>query len=193
MEVDPDTQGWDEDGKKLNMALYANLVEKTEVEAFDVVKNVPDENGAEAWRRLCNRYDSRTKGKADSFLSRKCISPPRIRDLKAATLLVQRWGGSLWRLSGECDHIVDKHLRQAVLIEMLPPNLIETLVARVEKDEPYEKTRETVQLLIERQIDLQGPQPMDCSNFQPHHHQPRECEPDHHGHQGERGENMVVT
>ena len=167
VEVDIATQGWGADGLKLNTSLYANLVEKTEGEAFEVVRNVPDENGAEAWRRLCNRYDSRTMGKR-IHLTRKCISPPRIKDLKTATLLIQRWEDAIRRLSGEYDHIVDKHLKQAVLIEMLPPNMTETIVSRMDKDETYEKTRETVQLLIERQIDLHGPQPMDCSNFQFH-------------------------
>ena len=60
VEVDVDGQGWDANGLKLNRALYANLVEKTEGEAFEVVRNVPDENGAEVWRRVCSRYDSRT-------------------------------------------------------------------------------------------------------------------------------------
>ena len=100
------TRGWGAYGLKLNMALYANLVEKTEGEAFEVVRNVPDENGAEAWRRLCNRYDSRTMGKR-IHLTRKCISPPRINDLKTASLLIQRWEDSIRRLSGEYEHTVE--------------------------------------------------------------------------------------
>ena len=47
-------------------AIYANLVEKTEGEAFYIVRGIPDENGAEAWRKLCQRYDSRTIGKTDT-------------------------------------------------------------------------------------------------------------------------------
>ena len=191
VEVDVNTQGWGADGLKLNMALYANLVEKTEGKTFEVVRNVPDENGAEAWRRLCNRYNSRTMGKR-IHLTRKCISPPRIKDLKTATLLIQRWEDSIRRLSGEYEHTVDKHLKQAVLIEMLPPNMTETVASRMDKDETYEKTRETVQLLIERQIDLHGPQPMDCSNLQFHpsqggygYEQKYEHEHEHHEHGGE--------
>ena len=191
VEVDPDDPllHWNETDRTINRSFYAHLVEKTEAEAFEVVRNVPEDNGVEAWRRLCSRYDAKTMGKR-IHLTRKCISPPRIKELKQANLLIQRWEDSLRRLSSEYRHDVEKHLKQAVLIEMLPPNLTETILARMEKDETYEKTRETVQLLIERNIDLLGPQPMECSDFQFHY--PAEGSPDagghgHHGHQGEQG------
>ena len=43
------------------------LAQKFQGEAFDLVKNVPELNGIEAWRRLCNRFDARTLWQASAF------------------------------------------------------------------------------------------------------------------------------
>ena len=47
---------------------------KIQGEAFDLGKNVPEPNGFEPWRRLCNRFDARTLGMRVAFdsMMRKC-------------------------------------------------------------------------------------------------------------------------
>ena len=80
---------------QLNSELYVALAEKSEGEAFDVVRNVPDKNGAET--RLCGRFDSRTFGK-HFLLTRKCISPPRIKELKHTTAMIETWKDAVAQL-----------------------------------------------------------------------------------------------
>ena len=64
--------------KQANLELYFALTEKTEGESFDIVHNVAEQNGGEAWRRLCVRFDSRTLGK-QIHSTRKVINPPKIK------------------------------------------------------------------------------------------------------------------
>ena len=83
------------------------LARKFQGEAFDLVKNVPELNGIEAWRRLCNRFDARTLGKR-VHLIRKCVNPPHIKKLQEAMGMIERWEDSTRRLQAEYDeHISD--------------------------------------------------------------------------------------
>ena len=70
-----------EEKRNTDSLMYYFLTAVTHGEAFDIVKNVNDQCGAEAWRRLCKRYGSKTKGKR-VCLTRKCVSPPRLRSLR---------------------------------------------------------------------------------------------------------------
>ena len=62
-EVHNDAFTCDPEKKDLNQQLHHMLTVKTEGEAFDLVRGVPLQNGAEAWRRLLVRFDARTTGK----------------------------------------------------------------------------------------------------------------------------------
>ena len=64
--------------QQISSKIYFILAQKLQGEAFDLVKNVPELNGIEAWRRLSNRFDARTLGKR-VHLIRKCVNPPKIK------------------------------------------------------------------------------------------------------------------
>ena len=146
-EVDP--KNWNVEDQKANAQFYNVLVEKTEGEAFDVVRNVLNENGAEAWRRLGARFDAKTFGKRIQ-LTRKCINPPRIKNLRDATAMIERWEDSVRRLKAEYQQDLEPGLKQAVLIEMVPSSLTETLISRMMKDDGYEETKTMVLLFLEQ-------------------------------------------
>ena len=57
-----------------NSKVYYVLAQRTGGEAFDLVRNVTELNGGEAWRRLCKRFGGRTTGKR-VHLTRKCVNP----------------------------------------------------------------------------------------------------------------------
>ena len=74
---------------QLNYDIYYILAEKLTGDAFDIVKNVPNQNGVEAWRRLCARYDAKTFGK-QILVTRKVVNPPKIRDLRQAAGMIEK-------------------------------------------------------------------------------------------------------
>ena len=77
-EVPDDAFTFDPEKKDLNQQLFYVLAEKTEGEVFDLVRGVPLQNGAEAWRRLLDRFDARTIGK-EMLLARRVVNPPKIK------------------------------------------------------------------------------------------------------------------
>jgi hypothetical protein len=69
--------------------LYAFLTAVTKGEAFDLVKNVPDLCGAEAWRKLAKRFGGRTRGKR-VVLTRRCVNPPKVKKLSEAPGMIEK-------------------------------------------------------------------------------------------------------
>ena len=60
--IDPVTSVTEENSG-YNSNLYYVLAQRTEGEAFDVVKKVAGQNGGEARRKLCRRFSGKTRGK----------------------------------------------------------------------------------------------------------------------------------
>ena len=115
-----------------NREIYFALTEKTEGEAFDIVRNVQLQNGAEAWRRLLVRFDSHTLGK-EILLARKVVSPPKIKQLKDIAAHLDKWDESVRKLETEYKCNVDESLQKAILLEMLPTSMLEGVMARIDK------------------------------------------------------------
>ena len=81
--------------------------------------------------RLCSRFDAKTFGK-QIYLTRKCVSPPKIKTIKDATAVIERWEDSIRRLRTEYNQELDDGLKQAILLEMIPTNFTESLMARLQ-------------------------------------------------------------
>ena len=73
---------------------YDAFVAKLKGEAFDIVKNVSDQNGAEVWRRLCRRFQGKTIGKK-LYQTRKVVNPGKVKKLSEATAAVEN-GKETW-------------------------------------------------------------------------------------------------
>ena len=89
-EVPEDAFSTDFEKNDVNRQLYYVLTEKTEVKAFDLVRGVPVQNGAEAWRRLLVRFDARTIGK-DMLLAQRVVNPPKIKNLRGTAAHIEKW------------------------------------------------------------------------------------------------------
>ena len=113
-EVPEDAFSTDHEKNDLNRQLNYVLTEKTEGEAFDLVRGVPLQNGAEAWRRLLVRFDARTIGK-EMLLARRVVNPPKIKNLRdTAGVQSRSWTAEI------------------LLVEMLPAALMEGVMARLD-------------------------------------------------------------
>ena len=93
--------------QQISSQFYFILVQKIQSEAFDLVKNVPEQNGIEARRRFCNSLNALALGKR-VHLIRKHVNPLKIKKLQEAMGMIERWEDSTRRLQAEYDeHLSD--------------------------------------------------------------------------------------
>ena len=163
-----DMSAMDEDHQLLSQQMHWLLVEKVRGAPSDTVKNTPSNNGYEALRKLKQRYDARTVGRRVQLI-RKVVSPPKIKNLKDAMSTIERWEANVRRLKEEYGEDLSPGLKTGVIMEMLPNDTLETLLARLPdhgRDTLYQETRDMITTLVERKIDLgNGPKPMDLDGL----------------------------
>ena len=140
--------------------LYFYLAAVTKGEAFDLVKNVTDQCGAEAWRKICKRFGSKTKGKR-VLLTRRCVSPPKVKKLAEAPGMIEKWEADVRRLQVEYQERLTDGLKSGILLEMVPPQVTEFMTQRMGEDDSYEDAKEAVLRYVETKADFGGPIPME--------------------------------
>ena len=140
--------------------LYAFLTAVTKGEAFDLVKNVPDLCGAEAWRKLAKRFGGRTRGKR-VVLTRRCVNPPKVKKLSEAPGMIEKWESDMRRLKTDYNEELSDGLKCGILLEMVPNHVAEFMTQRMEEDDTYLDTKETVLRYVETKADFGGPTPME--------------------------------
>ena len=136
-EVPDDAFTFDLEKKNLNQQLYYVLTEKTEGEAFDLVRGVPLQNGAEAWRRLLVRFDARTIGK-EMLLGRRVVNPPKIKNHRDTAAQIEKWQECRGKLEQEYGCKVESGLQKAILIEMLTATLMEGVMALLDASQTFD-------------------------------------------------------
>ena len=145
--------------------LFYFLAAACKGEAFDIVRNVPGGLGAEAWRRLCRRFGAKTRGKKVVLL-RRCVNPPKVKQLGEAPGLIEKWEGDVQRLSADFKESLSDGVKCGVLLEMMPPAVTEFLTQRMEEEDTYQDTKEAIIRYVQVKADLGGPVPMDCSSLE---------------------------
>ena len=177
-EVPDDAFTFDPEKKDLNQQLYYVLTEKTEGEAFDLVRGVPLQNGAEAWRRLLVRFDARTIGK-EMLLARRVVNPPKIKNHRDTAAHIEKWQECGRKLEQEYGCKVEPGLQKAILIEMLPATLMEGVMARLDASQTFDDVKRLILNYVETRIDFGGVALMDVGNldfydqWNDHHHEER--------------------
>ena len=144
-----------EEDAALNHNLYLILAQVTMEEAFDVVKNVEGQNGAEAFRRLCRRFSGRTRGKR-LHLIRRSVNPARVKKLSDVMGSIERWETNLRRLHADFREELSNGLRTGILLEMMPGDVSEHLSQKVKDDDKYEDVKELVLRYVETKADCDG-------------------------------------
>ena len=145
--------------------IYYLLAQKTEGEAFDLIKGVPNQNGAEAWRLLVGRFDAKTIGK-EILLARRCVNPPKVKTAKDLPSAIDKWEDDQRRMKVEYTEELGDGLKRAILIEMLPSSLTEGVMVRMKQGEKYPELKDMVLAYVATRVDFGGPMPMDCSYVQ---------------------------
>ena len=156
--IDMETSVKDED-REMNCNLYYILAQLTEGEAFDVVKNVGNQNGGEAWRKLCRRFSGKTRGKRLHMI-RKSVNPPKIKKLSEVMGMIEKWEICVRRLLVDFKEELSHGLKIGILLEMMPGDVAEHLSQKVADDDKYENVKEMVLRYVEMKADFVG-DPMD--------------------------------
>ena len=141
--------------QELNYNLYYILAQLCEGEAFDVVKNVPDQNGAEAYRKLCRRFLGKTRGKR-LHLIRKGVNPPKIKKLSEVMGAIEKWEINVRRLQTDFKEELSNGLKTGIPLEMLPVDVAEHMAQKVADDDKYEEVKEQVLRYVETKADYDG-------------------------------------
>ena len=147
--------------------LYYVLAQRTEKDPFDIIRNTAQQNGCEAWRKICSRFDNRTAGRRVQLV-RRCINPGKAKKLTDLPMNIDRWEAACKRLSSDFDITVfddDKNeaLKVGILIEMLPTNFPEAVAQKLcDTDVSYAMAKDSITKYLAFREDS-GPVPMDCS------------------------------
>jgi hypothetical protein len=174
----------EEEDQGTNHNLYIILAQITGEEAFDVVKNVEGQNGAEAFRRLCRRFSGKTRGKRLQMI-RRSVNPSKIKKLSEVMGMIEKWETNLRRLQADFKEELSNGLRTGILLEMMPGDVAEHLSQKVNDDDKYEDVKEMVLRYIETRADCDGiamdigavnDEEADHQHQHHHHHQPGDLE-----------------
>ena len=116
-EVPENAFTFDPEKKDLNQQLCHVLTENTEGEAFDLLRGVPVQNGAEARRRLLVRFDANatTIGK-EMLLARRVVNPPKIKNHRDTAAHMEKWQECRRKLEQKYACKVEPGLQKAILI-----------------------------------------------------------------------------
>ena len=181
--IDPVTSVTEENSG-YNSNLYCVLAQRTEGEAFDVVKNVASQNGGEAWRKLCRRFSGKTRGKR-LHLIRKCVNPPRVKKLNEVTGMVEKWEMNTRRLETDFKEELSSGLKSGILVEMMPSDVAEHLSQKISDGDQYEDVKEMISRYVETKADHDG-NAMEVDNVELY-----DQDQHHHQHDDEGGLNMM--
>jgi hypothetical protein len=130
--IDPETSVQAED-HELNDNLYYILAQLAEGEALDVVKNVPGQNGGEAWRKLCRHFSAKTRGKRLHMI-RKSVNPAKVNKLSDVMAAIETWEMCLRRLKVDFNEELSNGLKTGILLDMLPSVVAEHLSQKIGDD-----------------------------------------------------------
>ena len=166
----------------LSAKLYNILATKTKGDAYVMMRNVPDMNGLEAYRRLCHRFDSKTIGKRVTLI-RKVVNPTKVKHLKDVNKMIENWEETIRILTTEYDEEkLSEGLKMGILLEMVPTQLTEMLMSMLpdpkKDDDAYAKTKELIMQMVEHKTEFQKPTPMDVGAFNPNDKQDEVEEPE---------------
>lgn len=157
------------DWESASRHLFSVLADKLKGEPLTLIKGISDMNGYEAWRKLNNRYDSKTIGKRVGLI-RRLVGPPKIKHLKDVTKSIEIWEETARVLKRDYKEELSDGLLMGILLEMIPAQVAESLMPRLPDpnlaDTAYIDTKELILQLVEHKTDFMKPVPMDCSTFQ---------------------------
>jgi hypothetical protein len=150
-----------EKDKDVSYNLYFILARLCEGEAFDIVKNVTEQNGAEVFRKMCRLFLGKTRGKRLHLL-RKGVNPLKVKKLSEVLGSIKKWELHVQRLKADFKAELSDGLKVGILLEMLPLEVSDHLAHKIDDNDTYVDVKKMVLRYVENKSDADGI-PMDLS------------------------------
>eukprot|EP00971_Amphidinium_carterae_P063549 1257648-Amphidinium_carterae.1 len=126
--------------ESLARQLYLALSLQVSGEALVKVQNVRDHNGLEAWRRLCDEYEPRTKGQQRHRLT-KLLRPEKAASVDRTMYAIEAWEKEVAEYEKAFSKELDVDIKIGVLSYMAPDKVADHMHIYSEKISSYAEAR----------------------------------------------------
>ena len=94
---------------------------------MSIVRNVHDQCGIEAWRRVAKRFGGKTRGRP-VYLTRRCTAPVNVKRLTDVPSSVEKLEQDIRQLGADYGERMSDSLMTGIIQEMMPPGVAEFMV-----------------------------------------------------------------
>jgi hypothetical protein len=136
------------DAEHISLQVFLSLGQIVEGEALDILRNVPDDNGLEGWRRLCRRFDPQTVSRRRSAIT-KIINPPKAT-LAGLGSAIEKWDEMTRAHERRTGRPIDDDVKASVLTEMCPDKLGEHIALNQSRLVTYQQVRDEIAMYLEQ-------------------------------------------
>ena len=132
----------------VSMQIYLSISQLIEGEALDIVRNVGDDNGLEAWRRLCKRFDPQTVSRRRSAMT--SILNPGKATMAVLGSHIEKWEEKVRGYEKRTTKSIDDDIKARVLTEMCPDKLMEHAHLNQMRLTTYLQVRDEISMYLEQ-------------------------------------------
>ena len=140
-----------------------NLITMTSGEPLQLLHNC-NYNGAEAWRRLTKRYSPSSPLRAMQLMM-QVIAPEKAKSVTDVRNIIEKWVSRVFMLQRDFEEKVGSKMKAAILISILPTDLLDSLIQQADKFVEYQPTKEKVIATVEAKIAMRSPEEMDVDEL----------------------------
>ena len=149
--------------EKLSRHLYQALVGlcAMESEPLEIVQNSNKNNGLDAWRRLCFKYDPNNEHTSMALL-KKIMHPERV-SISDLALRIEKWEADYKKYRNRTGEQLTDAMQRMCLNAMVPEELLGHLELNAARLKTYESVKTEAEKFVEARIgrDTSGAVPMD--------------------------------
>ena len=146
--------------EKLTKELYEVLVCTTEGEAKLMVRNIPSQDGIQAWHRLYRHYNRRTFARV-LRVHREAMHPKPVKDLGMLISCVVEWEDRWNRMAKEHKTPLPTIWKMAALMELCPAEVQDMVYQSIDEvSEDYDKLKQKIVTWASNKVANEGV-PMD--------------------------------
>ena len=174
-----------ETGVEISHILYHQLVINMSGDGIEIVKNTVDENGIEAWRKICKRFAPNNPTRALQLML-EVIQPTRPKANEEVERCIDKWETTLRRLQKEYKEVLSEKMKVAVALDFCPPELRENLLRNAEVINGYQELKDKITSYVSIQQSRLKPNPDDINSWDEYYNEEMNDEIDMLGKGGSR-------
>ncbi len=159
MEIDEEIELTEED-QVISKRVYKVLTQKAMTgEASIRLKAADDGCGSDAWRRIADHYEPKTRQRQRKEFDK--LMKPTIDSSKSLLSNIETWENEVRLYKKRFNKTIDEDLMISVITSMSPETVKEHIDVNADKYSSYGEVREKLVTYLESKNDGNGPKPMD--------------------------------